>query len=350
MISFGNPQAFYLLLLIPLVAFLYIVNRLTRNRRLKEFGVNINRDRLMPEASRYMPTVKTVTELLAMAFIIVALARPYTQSATTGDKQEETTAGIEIMICFDISNSMLASSTDDPAGVSRMQRAKFLLEKLIGKLKNDKVGLIVFAGDAYTQLPVTSDFISAKMFLNSISTDAAATQGTAIGAAIEMAINSFSPDSPFKKAILLITDVENFEDNAIEAAKQAASADIQVNVVGVGSDTPMPIPVAEGKSDHIIDQNGQEARTALDAKLGEEIAKAGKGAYISGNSPTAVEEISEQLSSLAKTDYKRTLASAGVNELFPLAILAALLLLLIDLLLPYSKIKWLTKYNFFTKD
>lgn len=350
MVSFANPNALYLLLLIPIIAVFYIFNRISRKKRLEKFGERIDASRLMPDASRYMPNIKIIVELLALAFIIVALARPYTQSAVTGQKEEESTTGIEIMICFDISNSMLASSTDDPQGVSRMQRAKFILEKLIGKLRNDKVGLIVFAGDAYTQLPITSDFISAKMFLNSISTDAAATQGTAIGAAIEMAINSFSPESPFKKAILVITDVENFEDNAVEAAKQAASADIQVDVIGVGSDKPMPIPVAEGKSEYIIDQNGEEAHTALDAKLGEEIAKAGNGVYIPGNSPQAVEELTEQLGKLAKTDYKRTLAAAGVNELFPIAIFLAFLLLLIDTLLPYSKIKWLTKYNFFSKN
>lgn len=350
MISFANPNALYLLLVIPVVALIYLWNKISRRKRLASFGGKLNPDILMPEASRYMPNVKIVIELLAVAFIIVALARPYTQSATSNQKEEETTAGIEVMICFDISNSMLASSTNDPGGVSRMQRAKFLLEKLIDKMRNDKVGLIVFAGDAYTQLPITSDYISAKMFLNSITTDAAATQGTAIGAAIEMAINSFSPDSPFKKAILLITDVENFEDNAVEAAKQAASADIQVDVIGIGGDQPMPIPVAEGKKEFIIDQNGEEARTALDAKLGEEIAKAGNGVYITGNAPAALSDITDQLNKLAKTDYKRTLAAAGIDELFPYAIIFALILLLIDTLLPYSKIKWLTKYNFFSKN
>ena len=235
MINFANPQLLYLLLIVPVIAGLYFLGRSARRRKLKKFGkLNIIQN-LMPDASRYMPGVKIIIELLAVVFIIIAIARPYATNSDFGAKEEETSAGIEVMICFDLSNSMLASSTDDPKGISRLQRAKVILEKLLDKLGNDKVGLIVFAGDAYTQLPITSDFISAKMFINNLNTDAVPTQGTAIGAALNMAINSFTPDSDFQKAIILITDAENFEDNAMEEANRAADAGIQVDVIGLGT-------------------------------------------------------------------------------------------------------------------
>lgn len=349
MINIGFPQALYLLLLIPLLLGIFLLNRMHRRKKLERLGKYYPMDELSNGTSKYMPAVKISFALAAFALIIFSLSRPYTISAVGDSKSEESASGIELMICFDVSNSMLASSTDDLNGISRMQRAKFVLEKLIEKLKNDKVGLIVFAGDAYTQLPITTDFFSAKMFLNNLSTDAVPTQGTAIGAALDMAITNFSPESDFKKAIVLITDVENFEDNAVDVAKQASQAGIQVDVIGVGSDVPVPIPVKAGSTDYIVAEDGTNAMSKLDAKLGKQIANAGDGIYLSGNDPSVVNDMSEQLDKLAKTDYKRTLAANNTNELFPIFIALALLLLLIDTLLPYSKIHWLTKYDFFSK-
>lgn len=349
MIDFANPHLLYLLLIIPVIAGLYILARYSRKRKLEKFGRPGVLSHLMPEASKYMPTVKIVIELAAVAFIIIALARPYSPAPMNAEAESDSAEGIEVMICFDVSNSMLASSTDDPGGVSRIQRAKFILEKLIDKMRNDKVGLIVFAGDAYTQLPITSDYISAKMFLNSINPDMVPTQGTAIGAAIDMAINSFTPESDFQKAIILITDVENFEDDPLEAAKRAADSGIQVDVIGVGSEGGAPIPVNITGTDYMTDQNGERILTAMNEKLGEDIAKAGKGIYISGNSNSAVSELTDQLSTLAKKEYKRSSAPNPSSELFPIAIALALILLLIDMLLPYSKIEILKKFTFFSK-
>lgn len=282
MINFANPQLLYLLLIVPVIAGLYFLGRSARRRKLKKFGkLNIIQN-LMPDASRYMPGVKIIIELLAVVFIIIAIARPYATNSDFGAKEEETSAGIEVMICFDLSNSMLASSTDDPKGISRLQRAKFILEKLLDKLGNDKVGLIVFAGDAYTQLPITSDFISAKMFINNLNTDAVPTQGTAIGAALNMAINSFTPDSDFQKAIILITDAENFEDNAMEEAKRAADAGIQVDVIGLGTVKGNPIPVNATGTEFMTDYEGNQVKTALNEQLADEIAKTGNGIYVWG--------------------------------------------------------------------
>lgn len=302
----------------------------------------------MPDASNYMGWVKTILALCALTFIIIALARPYTPSGDSRTEEEQTARGIEVMLCVDVSNSMLASSTDDPGGVSRLQRAKLILEKLIDKMSDDKVGLIVFAGDAYTQLPITSDYISAKMFLNDINTEMVPTQGTAIGAALEMAVNSFTPESDFRKAIVLITDGENFEDNAIEIAKLASDSGIEVDVIGIGSGKGAPIPLRKGSSEYMTDYNGNIVHTALNEEMARDIAKAGKGIYVSGTSSSAVGEIDSQLSQLAKTEYKRKAAVSAANELFPIAVLIALIFLVIDGVLSYSKIVWLRDINFFT--
>lgn len=349
MIQFANPELLALLILIPIIALLYVLARYMRKRDLAKFGNWSVISTLMPDASKYMPSVKITIELIALFFITLALARPFSPSPLPNETSEETSEGIEVMICFDVSNSMLASSTDDPRGVSRMQRAKFILEKLIDKMRNDKVGLIVFAGDAYTQLPITSDFISAKMFLNSIDTGMVPTQGTAIGAAIEMATNAFTPESDFQKAIIVITDAENFEDDAADAAKRAADAGIQVDVIGVGTEKGAPIPLNTSATEFMTDQNGEQVITAVNEQTGQEIAKAGKGIYINGGSSSAVSELTDQLSTLATKEFKRTSTPNPSSELFPIAIIIALILLMIDLLLPYSKIGLLTKFNFFSK-
>lgn len=349
MLSFAYPQLLYLLLAIPVIAALYFQSRLSRRSRLRRFGQLKVVRAMMPDSSRYMGWIKLTIECLALAFIIIALARPYTTGGDTASQTEEETVsrGIEVMICVDVSNSMLASSTDDPRGVSRLQRAKFILEKLIDKMHDDKVGLIVFAGDAYTQLPITSDYISAKMFLNGINTDMVPTQGTAIGAAIDMAINSFTPDSDFRKAIIVITDGENFEDNAVEEARRAASAGIQVDVIGIGGGKGSPIPMSGGE--YLKDQQGQVVMTALNESMAKEIAQAGDGVYLSGGSSSVVGDLDSHLDKLGKTEFKRRTAASAANELFPIAAILAIMMLVIDGLLPYCKISWLRDINFFTK-
>ena len=320
-------------------------------KRLSRFGKPELLSSLMPEASRYVPWIKFSLVMSAMAMLIIILARPIATMVATEDTpgQQTSTRGIEVMICLDVSRSMLASSTDEPDGIDRLKRAKHILERLVSKMNDDKVGLIVFAGDAYTQLPITSDYISAKMFINSISTEMVPTQGTAIGAAIEMAMNSFSPDDKFQKAIVIITDGENFADDAVSMSKRASDAGIQVNVIGVGSGEPMPIPVSESRQkEYMQDSNGQIARSALDAETAEKIATAGKGIFVDGASSTAVADLDEQLSALAKTEYLKRTATPHSQQ-FPMFAWLALIFLLIDAVMLNRKISWLTKYTFFTR-
>ena len=294
MISFAHPYILYLLLLVPAIVVLHAVARYSRRRRMARFGKQAILASLMPDASRYTPGLKLVLQLFAITAIIIVLARP-----RAGAKQEiSEVEGIEVMICLDVSNSMLASSTDDPRGISRLQRAKLVLEKLFSQLKNDKVGLIVFAGDAYTQLPITSDFTSAKMFLSSISPDMVPTQGTAIGAAIEMAMTSFTPEADMQKAIIVITDGENFEDEPEAAAKEAANQGIQVDVIGLGSAKGALIPLGRD-GQFLRDSDGNPVTTRLNEDMAQKIAMAGNGIYVQGSSSSVVKEVSDQLDTLS---------------------------------------------------
>ncbi len=343
MFSFAHPHILYLLLLIPAVGALYAFARFTRRKRLARFGKPAVLASLMPEASRYTPGLKLVFQLLALAALIIVLARP-----RAGAKQEVSEVqGIEVMICLDVSNSMLASSTDDPRGVSRLQRAKLVLEKLFSQLKNDKVGLIVFAGDAYTQLPITSDFTSAKMFLQSISTEMVPTQGTAIGAAIEMAMTSFTPESDMQKAIIVITDGENFEDEPVAAAEEAARQGIQVDVIGLGSAKGALIPMGRD-GQFLRDDQGNPVTTRLNEEVAQKIAAAGNGIYVQGSSSTVVKDVAEQLDTLSKSTLEKVTYAASAEQ-FPVFAWLALLFLLVDIMIPERKIGWLKKFNFFSK-
>ena len=336
-------------MLLPAVAGLYLWARIARKRKLRRFGNPETIAHLRPEVSRYMPWVKLIFSLLIISVLVIILARPRATSGLDADSAEtETSRGIEVMVCLDVSNSMLASSTDDEAGVSRLQRAKFILEKLIDKMTNDKIGLIVFAGDAYTQLPITSDYISAKMFVNSITTDMVPTQGTAIGAALEMAMNSFTPTDDMGKAIVLLTDAENFEDNAVDAAKRASGAGIQVDVIGLGTSRGARIPLGNGRY-MINPMTGEEVVTRHDESTGAEIAKAGDGIYVNGASTSSINAVDTKMDELKQTEFERKSFSPQ-SEQFPIVAWIALILLVADVFVVTRKISWLKKYRFFTRE
>lgn len=344
MFSFANPNLLYLFLLLPIIVGLFLLAQKARKRKIKRYGKPDILGALMPDASKYKPWIKLTLQLLAIAALIIVLVRP-----RAGAKEEVTNVkGIEVMLCMDVSNSMLASSNDDPNGVSRLQRAKFILEKLIDKLGNDKVGLIVFAGDAYTQLPITTDFVSAKMFLNSIETNMVPTQGTAIGAAIQMAMNSFTPDKDTQKAIVILTDGENFEDDALGMAEQANKNGIHIDVIGLGSVKGAPIPLNASRGEFLKDDSGRPVTTYLNEKMAQDIAKAGDGVYVSGNSNSAVLDVDAQLKALATSDLERVVYTQSAEQ-FPLFAWIALIFLIVDIFILDRKIGWLKRINFFSK-
>lgn len=344
MFDFANPHLLYLLLTCVAVAGLYVLARAARRRKLRRFGRPEVVEALMPEASRYKPAIKIVLEVLALAALVIVLARP-----RAGQKEQEARVdGIEVMIAFDVSNSMLASSSDDPAGISRLDRSRLVLEKLIDRLHNDKVGLVIFAGDAKTQLPLTTDFYSAKMYLNELQPGMIANQGTDISMAIDMAMNGFSADEDTRKAIILITDSEDHEGEAIETAKLAKENGIQVNVVGVGSAKGAPIPMSGRSGDYLRDMQGNVVTTTINEELGKQLAEAAGGVYVNAAASSALEDLESKLDSLEKSEFNRISYTAGAEQ-FPTFAWIALILLVVDVLVLERKIGWLTHINFFTK-
>lgn len=343
MFSFGNPKILFLLFLLPVVFGLFMLSRIAREKKLKKFGNLEVLQGQMPDASRYLPWIKISIELLLIAVVVVILARP--RAKGTSSLTSKKVQGSEIVVAMDISNSMLASSTNSEDGISRLQRAKFIVEKLFDRLQNDKVGLVVFAGDAYVQMPITNDFSSAKMFLNSLSTNMVSNQGTAIGAAIETSMGMFSNNPKCQKSIVLITDAENHEDDAIEMAKAAKSKGVDIEVVGVGDSKPMPIPMGNGT---YMQYEGQVVQTAFNEQAAQEIAKVGTGVYVSGNNANAVDILSDQLKKAKKTNMDKKVFSPN-DEQFPVFAWMALLLLVVDIMVSEKKISWLTKTNLFGK-
>lgn len=346
MFSFAYPQLLWLLLLVPLISGLYLLARLARQKNLRHFGVPSILKPLMPLASPYKPPIKITLELLALTCLIIAICRPW-----GGVKDEKMTKeGIEVVLAVDASNSMLASSTADDNGVSRMRTAKLMLEKIIGSLDNDRVGLIIYAGDAYTLIPVTTDYVSAKMFLNSIDPSQIKNQGTDMSAAIKMATRSFSEDKNIGKAIILITDAEELQnaDAVMQACKEAAKQKIQLDVVGVGSATPVQVKMPNGRLLY-DDATGEPVRTSLNEDLAAEIAKSGDGIYVNASNSNALHELEKQLDTVKKTALE-TSVYALHDELFPIFVWIAMGVIVVNILVLDRKIGWLSKISFFSSN
>ena len=293
MINFANSQYLLLLLLIPVIILIqFVVLRMRRNR-VRKFGDETLVSQIMPSYSQTKVWVSLSIFLVGFFFFVIGLARPQIGAAL----KERETKGAEIMIVLDVSNSMLAEDYSP----NRLERAKLAISRLVDKLRDDRIGLIVFAGNSFVQLPVTTDYISAKMFLNSISTESVPIQGTAIGDAINTAIRSFSAQSEKSRAIIVITDGENHEDDPVAAAKQAAELGIRVFTIGVGSPEGKPIPL---NGELIKDKDGNIVVTRLDENVLKETAVAGEGVYVrAGNSEFGLNPIIEQINKLEDEKY-----------------------------------------------
>ncbi len=345
MFSFAYTHILYLLVLVPIFAALFAWARYARREKLRRFGKREIVATLMPDVSPYKPPVKFTIEMIALAMLIVVCARPW-----GGVKDQKTTKeGIEVILAVDASNSMFASATDDPQGPNRMRTAKLVLEKLINRLDNDRVGLIVYAGSAYTLIPVTNDYVSAKMFLNSIDPSQISDQGTNIAAALDMANNSFSEDKNIGKAVILITDAEELDDKegVMAAAKAAAKNDIQLDVVGVGSSVAVPLTV--NGSPMMNEDTGEQVKTALNEDLGAEIAKAGKGIYVNASNSDALNELEKQLDTVKKSALESSVYALH-DELFPIFAWIAIVMIIANILLLDRKNGWLDRFTFFKKD
>jgi len=320
MFRFEDPIYLYLLVLIPILALVRFVSYRNQKKRLRKFGDPALLKALMPDVSRFRPSVKFWILEGALALLIVMLARPQMGTKINHEKR----VGIETIIAMDISNSMRAEDIVP----SRLDRSKMMVENLVDHFSNDKIGLIVFAGDAFVQLPITSDYVSAKMFLSSIDPSMIATQGTDIATAIDMATHSFTQEEGIGKAIVVITDGEDHEGGAVEAAQAAKDNGMRVYVLGVGSVNGAPVPIP-GTGDYMKDNSGNTVMSALNEDMCKQVAQAGGGAYIHvENNSAAQEQLDNELDKLAKKETTTTIYSEFDEQFQAFGILAVLLLIL----------------------
>ena len=338
MLKFANPNALFLYIVLIIIIGVYFVAQRRRKKALLRYGSPELLGAMMPEVSPYRPELKFWITFTALCFMVLLLARPQ-----FGTKMETVTRqGIETMIALDVSNSMLA----EDVAPNRLEKSKNIVSKLVDSFEDDKVGLIVFAGDAFIQLPITSDFISAKMFLESIDPGLIARQGTNIKAAIDMGTRSFTPNQEVGKAIIIITDGENHEGGAKEAAKAAAEKGMMVYVMGVGSLEGAPIPGVRA-NDFRRDKEGNVVVTRLNEQMCKEIAAAGNGVYIRiDNTNNAQRLLQKEIDKLAKADVETTTYSE-YNEQFMVMAWRAFVLLLLDMLLMVKRNPRLKDFHLF---
>ncbi|GAB6395374.1 MAG: VWA domain-containing protein [Bacteroidales bacterium] len=339
MFRFANPYYLYLLLALPVLVAFYLSAVIWKRKALKKYGNPELLATLMPEVSYKRQHWKFWLLFGAVTLIVFVIAGPQFGSKLETVKRQ----GVEIMVCLDVSNSMLA----EDMAPNRLGKAKQMLSRLTDGFVNDKVGLIVFAGDAFTQLPITSDYISAKMFLSSINPSMVSSQGTAIGAAINLAVRSFTPNEVSGKTIVLITDGENHEDDAVGAARKAAEKGIHVNIVGMGQPNGSPIPVGSN-NDFLKDREGNVVVTKLNEQMCQDIAAAGEGMYIrADNTNSALKAIQNEINKMTKSELDSRVYSEYDEQFQTLAWLA-LFLLIAEFLTLDRKSRLFRKINLFS--
>lgn len=340
---FEDERALLGLAVIPLLLLLYWITARYQKKQLEKWGEPTLLSRLMPDFSTSRSFLKFVIWILAIAIIVLGLARPQFGTKMAEVKHK----GIEMIIALDVSNSMMSEDIQP----NRLENAKMAISRLVDRLENDKIGLIVFAGDAYIQMPVTTDYQAAKLFLNSISTQIVPRQGTAIGSAIKLARNSFTPNSDKSRAIVIITDGENHEEDAVEAAKEAAAAGVVIHTIGIGSVQGVPIPVVSegGQKDYRKDNEGKVIISKLNEDLLRQVSEAGKGTYVRATaSRTGLNTILDEMNKMEKQEI-RMKVYAEYDEQFLYYVGFALFLLLVDFVLNGRKNHWFQNLELFGK-
>ncbi len=337
MFRFENPAFLYLLIIIPVIIVIRLLEMRKCKLKLKKFGDLSLLKQLMPDVSSSRKSLKFWLMIAALALLIVMLARPQMGTKISQEKRK----GIEVIISLDISNSMKAEDVVP----SRLDKSKMLVENMVDNFTNDKVGLVVFAGDAFIQLPITSDYVSAKMFLQNTDPSLIATQGTDLAGAIELSSKSFTQQDKVGRAILIITDGEDHEGGAIEAAEKARKNGIRVFVLGVGSTKGSPVP--DGNGGYMKDNSGQEVISALNEEMCKQVAQAGGGAYIHvDNTSLAQRQLNDELTKLQKGDISSVVYSE-YDEQFQAVGILVLILLIIEMLILERKNPFFKKIKLF---
>ena len=334
---FENTDYLYLLLLAPALLLVFWLSQGQNRKNLTQWMNQEHQKTMLPLASGTRKLVKLLITLIAFSFVVLALAKPQFGSKLTEIKRQ----GVEVIIALDVSNSMLAEDIQP----NRLANAKRAISRLIDELENDKIGLVVFAGDAYIQLPITTDFGAAKLFLSSVNTEIVPKQGTSIGASINLAARSFSPEADKSKAIIILTDGENHEEGALEATHAAAEKGITVHTIGMGLSKGAPIPIFNqyGQKDYRKDYEGNVIVSKLNEKMLQEIALAGKGIYIrASNSRTGLNTLFTEINKMEKQEIEARVYSE-YEEKFQYLIALAILLLLAEFFILSRKNRWLSQ-------
>lgn len=337
MLRFEDPIYLWMLLIIPILVLVRFIVWQKRKCNLRKFGDPSLLKEMMPDVSKYRPTIKFCLLLSAITILIFMIARPQVGSKISHEKRE----GIEVLIALDISNSMLAQDVIP----SRLEKSKLLIEDLVDHFTNDKVGLVVFAGDAFVQLPITNDYVSAKMFLQNINPSLITTQGTDLARAISLSQSCFTQREHIGRAIIVITDGEDHEGGALEAAREAYKKGINVFILGVGTSKGAPIP--DGNGGYLKDNSGQTVLSALNEQMCQQVAKAGNGVYIHvDNTSDAQEKLNKELSKL-QSGISDTVAYSEYNEQFQIFGIILLLLLIVEAILLESRNPLIKQINLF---
>lgn len=339
MIRFAHPEYLYLLLLLPLVLGVFVLALQLRQRALKRFGVPSVLRRLTDRASTTKPVIRGVLILCALALLVVGLANPQIGTRLEEVKQE----GIDLFIALDVSLSMKAEDIKP----NRLEKAKLEIRNLIDRLAGDRVGLIVFAGDAYTQFPLTTDYSAANLFLDAVDVDAVPNPGTDIGAAITRAMESFDFTETTTRVIVIITDGESTEGDAFEAAEEAAQKGVLLYTIGMGSPGGAPIPVygAGGQMDFKRDRVGNVVVSKLDESALERIATTGNGKYFRGTTAQdELDEIYRAINALQKKEFG-VKQFTDYEDRYQFFLAAALILLVMEILLSEKRTPWLERWN-----
>ena len=337
MLRFEDPIYLWMLLIIPILVLVRFIVWQKRKHNLRKFGDPSLLKEMMPDVSKYRPTIKFCLLLSAITILIFMIARPQVGSKISHEKRE----GIEVLIALDISNSMLAQDVIP----SRLEKSKLLIEDLVDHFTNDKVGLVVFAGDAFVQLPITNDYVSAKMFLQNINPSLITTQGTDLARAISLSQSCFTQREHIGRAIIVITDGEDHEGGALEAAREAYKKGINVFILGVGTSKGAPIP--DGNGGYLKDNSGQTVFSALNEQMCQQVAKAGNGVYIHvDNTSDAQEKLNKELSKL-QSGISDTVVYSEYNEQFQIFGIILLLLLIVETILLESRNPLFKQINLF---
>lgn len=340
-LRFENQEFFYLFLTIPLLLFLFWMARWRKARKLYRLGQHALITRMLPMQSRVRPWVKTSMFLLAISFLVMAAVNPQIGYSTEEVKLE----GVDIVVALDVSRSMLAEDIRP----NRMERAKMAVSRLIDQLENDRVGIVIFAGSAVTQVPVTSDKEAAKMILRTVNTNSIQIQGTAIGSALERSIASFSPNQDKSRVIILVSDGENHQDDPLPVAARAAEMGITIHTVGIGTSQGAPIPVYRNNqlSGFLRDAQGNTVISRFDEPMLRAIAQKGNGTFQTGaGADLGLNKILENIREMEQEQFEST-RFAEYESRFHYFVALALILLLWETLVFERKNKWLQKIKLF---